>query len=225
MEAYRLIKQFIVEGKYEPGERLTEEKLAEDLEISRTPIREAIKQLESERLIIRLKKGIKVREFNKEDIKQIYNLRALLEGFAAEEAAQNWKEENIRLMQDSNKGFAGILNREFSKNAERTNMIMEVNNQFHKAVLLASSNDHLSFHISNVTVLPLVFRSFYWYEFDQLKKSYDLHETITSAVIERDSIRAKTAMMEHIYQGRDHVMQHIKNKGITEEEKANDSIM
>jgi DNA-binding GntR family transcriptional regulator len=96
---------------------------------------------------------------------------------------------------------------------------MEVNNQFHKAVLHASQNEYLSFHISKVTVLPLVFRSFYRSNKQQLKRSLELHETILSAIFEQDPERAKTAMSEHIYQGRDHVIRHIEENEFIDEEK------
>ncbi|MYL71673.1 FCD domain-containing protein [Halobacillus litoralis] len=212
MEAYERIKKSIIEGAYAPGTRLTEENLAKELQISRTPIREAIKRLETERLISPLKRGVIVSEFNTEDIRQIYNLRALLEGYAAAEAAVNRSDEDIEAMERCNEQFKDLLETPTYERTERLNEIMELNNQFHSAVYNASHNEHLRFHISSVTVLPLVFRSFYWYNEYQLKKSLELHQTISVAIQANEPDRAKTAMQEHIYQGRDHVLKNIDHE-------------
>lgn len=221
MEAYETIKNSIIQGNYKPGSRLTEENLARDLNISRTPIREAIKRLETERLISPLKRGVIVREFTKNDIKQIYDLRAMLEGYAATQAAINRENYDLTIMEEANENFKGILSGSVYKDSEQINKIMAVNNDFHQAVLSASKNEHLSFHISNVTVLPLVFRSFYWYNQQQLERSLELHQIIQKSIYEKDPERAKTAMLEHIYQGRDHVLRHIDEKGLYKKEGNN----
>ncbi|UTR10255.1 GntR family transcriptional regulator [Evansella sp. LMS18] len=206
MDAYEFIKKAIILGDYSPGERLTEQNLAKELQISRTPIREAIKRLESERLITPLKRGVIVRKFSKEDIKQIYDLRALLEGYAAAEAASRRNKIHLKRMKVANEDFKEIILNKNDKDIDQIKMIMDVNSSFHKAVLDASQNEHLHFHITNVTVLPLMFRSFYWYNDRQIQHSYELHETIRKAILNQDHERARTAMLEHIYQGRDHVL-------------------
>jgi DNA-binding GntR family transcriptional regulator len=207
MEAYNFIKKAIILGKYKSGTRLTEESLAKELNMSRTPIREAIKRLENERLITPLKRGIIVRKFTREDIRQIYDLRVLLEGFAAAQAAMNRKEAELAEMKEANEGFKEILMHTHKEDSDFVNKIMQVNNQFHKTILAASGNEQLGFHIANVTVLPLVFRSFYWYNEQQLSRSLESHETIRSAILYQDHERARTAMLEHIYQGKDQVLQ------------------
>ncbi|TLS36248.1 GntR family transcriptional regulator [Pseudalkalibacillus caeni] len=219
MEAYDFIKKAIIQGDYKSGKRLTEESLAKELKLSRTPIREAIKRLESERLITPLKRGVIVRKFTREDIKQIYDLRALLEGYAAAQGAIERNDENLQKMKEANDNFRKILKETNAKDSEQIKEIMNVNNNFHQGVLEASQNEHLRFHISNVTVLPLVFRSFYWYNQQQLNRSLELHETMYSAIYSKDRERAKTAMLEHIYQGRDHVLKHIEENDLFEEEE------
>ncbi|WP_370639189.1 GntR family transcriptional regulator, partial [Cohnella sp. REN36] len=73
MNAYDFIRSAIIEGDYAPGQRLTEEALAAELHISRTPIREALKRLETEGLIVSLKRGVSVKTFSRESIRQIYD--------------------------------------------------------------------------------------------------------------------------------------------------------
>ena len=57
-------------------------------------------------------------------------------------------------------------------------------------------------------ILPLVFRSFYWYDKYELQRSSESHQIILHAIMEQDAFRAKTAMEEHVFHGRDHVLKH-----------------
>lgn len=206
MSAYESIKSSIIQGIYKPGERLTEEYLASELNLSRTPIREAIKRLETEGLITPLKRGIMVKNFTKDEIRQIYDLRALLEGYAAGQAAIYRSEEDIEYLKEASKPFIRLVENYKRSDPETNNQILETNNIFHDAVFSASKNEYIRFLISNVVVVPLIFRSFYWYDLERLKRSVTTHETIITAIINRDSERAKTAMLEHVYLGRDLVI-------------------
>ena len=103
MDPYTIIKSAIIVGDFEPGQRLTEEALAIQLNISRTPIRKAIQQLESDGLVTPFqRRGVVVREFSLTDIRQIYNLRSILESTAAGEAALNCSEENLKKIIETN---------------------------------------------------------------------------------------------------------------------------
>ncbi|TLS35592.1 GntR family transcriptional regulator [Pseudalkalibacillus caeni] len=221
MNAYNFIKDAIVHGKYHPGMRLTEEHLASELKLSRTPIREAIKQLKSEGLIVPLKKGVSVRHFTKEDIRQIYDLRTLLEGYAASQAAVNRTEADLLRMSEHNLQYEKAINRYSEDDLTIIKEIVEANQQFHEEIVKTSGNQHIHFHISKVVVVPLIFRSFYWYKEDKLRRSLDYHHILLDAIENRDSERARIAMTEHIYQGRDQVLKHlddIKNKELIKED-------
>lgn len=210
MDAYNHIKQAIILGKYKPGMRLTELSLAEELKLSRTPVREAIKQLTSEGLIIPLSRGISVRDFNEKDLRQIYNLRALLESYAAMEAAFHRTEENLLKMEDSNDTYEKAVKQYHESNEASVRNIVQANSVFHEAILEASKNEHLRFHLSKVVVVPLVFRSFNYYDENQLLRSLDAHKTILEAIKNQEPERAKIALHEHILQGRDHVLKHLE---------------
>jgi DNA-binding GntR family transcriptional regulator len=214
MDPYKFIKEAIIQGKYEPGLRLTEESLARELGLSRTPIREAIKQLESEDLITPLKRGVRVRQFTKEDIRQIYDIRTLLEGYAASQAAIHRSDKDLKKMSDENLLYEKAINRYVASNSKNIDEIVNVNQQFHHAIVVASKNEQINYHISKVVVLPLVFRSFYWYNNTQIKRSYEVHQVILEAIKDRDTERARIALQEHIYEGRDHVLKHLENTNI-----------
>ncbi|MFC7062398.1 GntR family transcriptional regulator [Halobacillus seohaensis] len=211
MNAYEYIKKAILHGEFPPKMRLTEEFLAKKLQISRTPIREALKQLESEGLTVSIKRGVRVRDFTKQDIQQIYDLRTLLEGYAAAQAATHRTELDIQEMKTANDMYEQAINSYFESGEATIEYILEINHKFHDTVIKASQNQHIHSHISKVVVVPLIFRSFYWFNENQLRHSLDVHETILKAIEDRDIDRARIAMHEHIYHGRDQVLMHIND--------------
>ena len=221
MYAYDFIKDAIIQGKYEPGMRLAEESLAKEMNLSRTPVREAIKQLESEGLVVPLKRGVSVRHFTKEDIRQIYDLRTLLEGYGASQAAINHTAEDLKRMEKANFLYEEAISQYIEADMESIKKIVDVNQEFHNAIITASKNSHIFFHISKVVVVPVVFRSFYWYNHFQLQQSLEVHKIIFQAIKNKEPERARIAMHEHIFQGRDHVLRHlkkIKNSHLLKEE-------
>ena len=209
MDAYEYIKDAIILGKYEPGMRLGEETLAKELNISRTPIREAIKQLEAEGLVVPLKRGVGVRNFTKEDIREIYDLRSLLESYAASQAAMNRTDADLDELKLANELYEEAIQDNLQSDMVRIRKVVRVNQQFHEAIVSAAKNRHLHFHISKVIVVPLVFRSFYWYTDFQLQQSLEVHKIIFEAIENKEPERARIAMHEHIFQGRDNVLKHL----------------
>ncbi|MBM7716863.1 GntR family transcriptional regulator [Siminovitchia sp. FSL H7-0308] len=214
MEPYNLIKDAIITGRFEPGKRLTEEALAEEYHVSRTPIREAIKKLENDGLVTPLKRGVIVRTFTKDDIRQIYDLRALLESYVASEAAFYRSDEDLWKMKESNSLYKKAIDQYTEADISSIKKIVQANKQFHQAILSAAKNEHLGFHLAKVVVVPLVFRSFYSYHDRQLYRSYEVHNTIMEAIRNQEFERAKSAMQEHVYGARDHVLTFLENNSM-----------
>lgn len=215
MNPYDYIKNAIITGNFAPGKRLTEEALAETLDVSRTPIREAIKMLETDGLIVPYKRrGYTVREFSTDDIRQIYNLRALLESHGTSEAALNRTPEEIATIREKNDNYERAISQWKRSDIITIKNIQQANQEFHEAIFKAAKNEHLRLLISKVVVVPLVFRSFYWYNERQLLRSLEVHRTILKAIENQEPERAKIAMQEHIYQGRDDVLVQLNNPQI-----------
>ncbi|TFJ92207.1 GntR family transcriptional regulator [Lentibacillus salicampi] len=210
MDAYTYIKKRILHGEFPPKMRLTEEYLAKQLQISRTPIREALKQLETEGLMFPMKRGVRVRHYTKEDIRQIYDVRTLLEGYAASQAALYRTRENLAEMKEANDRYEQTINHYFQTGETTVESILELNQTFHKSIVKASKNQHIMDLISKTVVLPLIFRSFYWFNEEQMRDSHEAHHTILHAIEVQDIERARAAMHEHIYHGRDQVLPHIE---------------
>ncbi|WP_449355235.1 GntR family transcriptional regulator [Virgibacillus natechei] len=211
MNAYMYIKKLILNGEFPPKMRLTEEFLANKLQISRTPIREALKQLGSEGLTVSMKRGVRVSHYTKEDIQQIYDIRTLLEGYAAAQASIHRTVLDLKEMKAANEDYEQVINEHFKTGTSTIENILEINRRFHECVVKASQNQHIHHHISKVVVLPLIFRSFYWFNEEQMRKSLEAHSTILHAIQEQDIERARVAMHEHIYHGRDQVLLHIND--------------
>jgi DNA-binding GntR family transcriptional regulator len=220
MDAYENIKEAIIMGVYEAGQRLTEEHLAAEWNLSRTPIREALKRLESEGLIVSLKRGVSVKSFSKADISQIYDLRAMLEGYTASQAALHRTNIDLDSMTLIHNSYVRAIDKLPDQSLVYGDIkeIVRLNNEFHESIFLASKNDYARFLVSKVFVIPLVYRSFYWFEKHEMVQSMQAHQIILDAVQNTDPDRAKAAMLEHIYRGRDHVLRHIH----TNEEQGQD---
>lgn len=134
------IKESIATGKLKPGEKICETKLAEDLGISRTPLREAIQTLEAEGFLkVIPRKGAVVNEYSEKDIQDIYEIKATLEGLAARLAAKNLSKSEIDHLGEIN----GQLKSMSLKNESSVSRFFKIHNQFHELFLKASNNERL----------------------------------------------------------------------------------
>lgn len=98
---YKQLRQDILSGRYQEGEALTELSLAKELSVSRTPVREALRQLELEELVeIRPNRGAIVKGITAEDIRDIYEIRSVIEGMAAERAAKEATSEELDQLEE-----------------------------------------------------------------------------------------------------------------------------
>ncbi|GAK03655.1 transcriptional regulator, GntR family [Geomicrobium sp. JCM 19037] len=212
MSVYEKMRQALITGKYKPGDRLTEEALTEEFQVSRTPIRSALKQLEFDGLITPLRRGYVARSFSRKDIRQIYDVRSLLEGYAASLSAIHRTDEDLDNMYAANAAFYSTITEQEDNKIEHIQAILQKNHQFHQAVIRASQDPHTEDLIRKVVVLPLVFHSFFWFQQRELEQSFHLHEVIIAAIKDQDSARARSAMHEHIYQGRDRVLEQLERE-------------
>ncbi|BBL79178.1 GntR family transcriptional regulator [Rubrobacter xylanophilus] len=200
------LRGLILEGEYGPGERLIEEQLAEKLQVSRTPIRQALTRLEAEGLVeIFPNKGAMVCSFSIEDVRDIYDLRAVLEGYAARRAAERIGKEELERLGELAGEMEKIAER-FSDHEEETRALVSLNNEFHNAVVVASRNKRLERLVRNTVQIPLVFKAFFWYGPYERMISNHYHRQIVGALASRDPERAEILMREHIYEGRDFVI-------------------
>jgi DNA-binding GntR family transcriptional regulator len=207
--ATELIRAAILDGRLEPGRRLKEEELARELGISRTPVREALLVLQTEGLLESApNRGATVRSYEAEDLDDLYQLRAVLEGFAARRAALRISEDGIEQLRESCERFVVL------RDGDDIADLVEENLFFHTTILEAAGSERLAQMVRKVIEVPLVYRSYFWYSPEQKLISEHYHRQLTSAFSARDAERAELVMKEHVLEARDFLVAKVKEDGV-----------
>jgi DNA-binding GntR family transcriptional regulator len=208
--AYRALRTAIVEGQLQPGQRLIEQRLAEELSLSRTPIREAVRMLTADGLVVAERhRGAIVRKLDHDDVLDLYELRGRLEGYACERAATRITPEQLAMIDQGIDAFsAAVLDRSLTE-LDRTRRVSAANGDIHGTIILASNHERLA-HILSITVdAPAVFAALRGFSEAQLSQSNLFHRLIRDAIARGEPTRAGQLMHEHIMQGRDEVLAQI----------------
>jgi DNA-binding GntR family transcriptional regulator len=188
------LRKFILNGDLKPGDQLIESTIANQMQVSRGPVRDALKQLENEGLVMNIpRKGTFVRNMNKDDFKQIYELRAYLESLAIRLAIEKL-DENPELV-SSLKNIAKQIG-EASKE-ENVSLIADLDVEFHRAICESSKNQYLIeawMRIRSLIRLCLItdlYYKNYW-------KTEQDHSMIINAIIQKDGKLGEERIKDHI---------------------------
>jgi len=201
---YEQIYRRIIEGVYRPGERLIEQRIAEELAVSRTPVREALVRLEGAGLVVNARhKGAMVRVLTREDIVDLYELRATLEALAAKRAATRADEAEIARMDEAIEAFDAAVTGPWPATIDQLRAVNAANRQFHETVLTAARHPLLGQLLSVTVDAPLVFQAFRRFDRSESERSNLFHRLLRNAIKAQDGERAARLMTEHIDQGRD----------------------
>ena len=178
-----LLEEAILEGDLKPGERLRAEALAQRFGTSRTPIREALLQLEAQGLVdVEPNRGAVVRSFDRDDLFDLYQLRALLEPRAAALATPRVSEQDIEALH-------ALCEAEDH---------MAANEAFHRIILEAAGSPRLLDAMRAATGIPRTFRSVFWHDERQREESLMCHRRLVAAFNARDAELAEAVMRMHI---------------------------
>jgi DNA-binding GntR family transcriptional regulator len=194
-EVYESLRRAIVEGSIRPNERLIEVELAERLDVSRTPIRESMQRLAADGLVISRRRGWVVREHSPQEIRDIYEVRAALEGYAARLAAIRATDEEIAEIVRIHESYIAEL--------ERTSRghLLEHNDAFHNAVVAASGNARLAEQIERNTAFYFVHRIAGFLSDDEVRVSIAGHQELVDALVARQPDDAETAAQRGVLVG------------------------
>ncbi len=183
----------IIEGRLKPGEHLTEIQLSKRFEISRSPIREALRILEQKGFVVNIpRKGNYVRTVTKNDILEVFSVRAVLEGFAARLSTSNLNQEDFdkleflveRMTESANKNdFKAFLDHHYN---------------FHRTYIKASKNGFLTKTLEDILNQALWLHHAYVYMQHTHKYSLEKHIEILRAFKEREAKEAGRLVEEHI---------------------------
>ena len=199
--AGEVIREAIIDGRLPPGKRLKEEELARELGMSRTPVREALLMLESEGLVESIpRRGATVRSYAVGDLDDVYQLRALLEGYAARRAATRISPDDLARLEKSCDRFDRLRAEDDLLDLVKENL------RFHSVIHEAAASDRLAALIRKVIEIPLVYKSFYWYSPEQKLISQHYHRQLTRSLRLGDGERAELIMKEHVLEARDFLL-------------------
>lgn len=187
------LREAIITGVLKPGERLMEIQLAEELGVSRTPVREAIRKLELEGFVVMIpRRGTYVADMSIKDINEVFEVRTALDVLAAGLAAERITEDELEQMER--------LLVQIGEYIEQGDMdkIVEVDSQFHDILYRASRNDRLVGIINNLREQLTRFRSISMSYPGRLKNTLEEHSRMVEALAARNSELAQQLAVEHM---------------------------
>ncbi len=206
-QVFDKLENDIIHGIYPRGEILTELKLVEQLGVSRTPIREALRRLEQERLIEDTGKGSRVLGITGEDLRDIMTIRERIEGVAAYYATLNMTEEGKQELTRL------VELQDFYCQKENAEELRRVDDQFHDAICYLSQRT-----VIMDTLVPLHrktrrYRRISMSDWTRANKTRQEHEQIYQAMISGDAELAEKLTTQHITNAKNHMLEGIKNHG------------
>jgi DNA-binding GntR family transcriptional regulator len=201
------IRADIIKGVFKNGERLVEPKLAKNLGISRTPIREALRQLEGEGFIeIVPRRGAVVKELTIKDIDDLYAIKANLEGLAAWQATKNLTEEELESLIMINKKFKDIA----EKNPSVTDEYLKDNIDFHNIFIAASRNERLVDILDGLSKNFQRLKTMLVSDAGRAAMAVKEHKAIIDAFVSKDPDLAEKSVRNHIISGWEYLKEQIK---------------
>lgn len=198
---FHSIRENILNGVYQENEELREITLAQELGVSRTPVREALRQLELEGLVnIIPNKGAYVTGITKKDIHDIYSIRSYLEGLCARWACEHITENQIEELEEI------LYLSEFHGNRNHYDQLVELDTKFHEVIYRASGSKILDHVLSDFHHYVERVRKISLQSPSRAPKTLEEHTALVAAIKNRDGSLAERLATEHI-------MNTIKNMG------------
>lgn len=189
----RILRQAILDGRLTPGQPLRERVLAEELGISRTPIREALFILQGEGLVgMTPNRGATVRTITATDIAEIYALRSVLESHAAATAAERITDADLARLEDAHARLERIGDQGTAHEQADADL------QLHGIITHAAGSQLLKTMIGQVHAFTVTYRSRYPYTSEQVRHANTQHREIIDALRAHDGPRAETLMRQHV---------------------------
>jgi DNA-binding GntR family transcriptional regulator len=209
-EVYDSLKKSILHGKLKGGQRLIEETLADQIGISRTPVREAFHKLERDDLVTRLPKGgFAVREFTKEDVEEIFGIRSALESYASYLATLHITSDKLAQLEKRVKESEDALNK---KDDEK---VVQLNTEFHDLLYKSCKSKKLFEMINNFRDYFYRYRSHLLQTERGINYSIDDHRRMLEAMKKRNPRLVERLVRNHLARGKEIILKEISEKRIT----------
>lgn len=204
---FNTLRQAIISGEFAPGERLMEIALADRLGVSRTPVREAIRKLELEGLVVMIpRKGAEVAKITEKDLRDALEVRCTLEELATTLACDRITDEGRDRLKEALHTFKDAIE------SQNVQTIVEGDVKFHDAIFDATQNQRLMQIANNLREQVYRYRVEYVKDKDYHSTLVREHEEITKAILDNDKAKATKVMRTHIYNQELIVIKNIKEK-------------
>jgi DNA-binding GntR family transcriptional regulator len=189
------IRTAIITGEYEPGKQLSEAALSQHFKISRTPVREALKQLEREGLVeIIPRVGTCVLKPTEKELDELFTVKEAMEGLAAGILAEKGDLKAIAKVRKA------VFIMEEAVQEKDHNKFVEANNLFHQAIIDGANNSKLSY-VLNLLINQIPYNRYVYLSIDvpnRLEVSLREHQIILDAILSEDRDKAEKAMRDHV---------------------------
>lgn len=209
------LRRDIVWGEYKPGRRLTEAYLCNRFQVSRTPVREVLKELAMEGLVkLSPNQGASVVVITKDDVINIYDALMVIEGGATRLACSKMTPEDILKLVE----YQSLLEQAVGQN--NYDLIFEVNRQFHQLIINSSKNSHLIQSRNSIWALAERFGRYTLnpkYP-EQIQATLDEHKKLIGAIKKPNPVMAEFLAREHLETGRKFVFMYLEDMAFLDEE-------
>ncbi|MEL6185503.1 MAG: GntR family transcriptional regulator [Myxococcota bacterium] len=194
--AWELIREGILRGSFPPGAHLKEEELAAHAGVSRTPVREALRRLVREGLVEYAPNvGTRVIRWTEDELDDVFELRALLEGHAAARAAEIIDEDQLSKLKQLADDMEALAS---TTGEEAQDQIAQKNRAFHRIILEVGGGPRLGDLLGTIVSIPVLLRTFRRYDDRELTRSMRHHRELVEAFEVRDGVWARAVMQAHL---------------------------
>lgn len=205
-QVYDILKEDICKGKYAPGEKLLEVKIARELNVSRSPVREALHQLSGDGITVEVaNRGVFVREFNAQDIEEIFEVRVALECTSLSEMKKLDPEQRQQL-QD----IMDALQKCYDRKA--LDRYIDMDEKLHRSLVVFGGNGLMLQLYDKVKLMSMQFRTYSLQSEKRFNDSIKEHAAIVENMLNGNMNKAAQINRRHLKLARDQVLEFIKAK-------------
>ncbi|MDR3592399.1 MAG: GntR family transcriptional regulator [Negativicutes bacterium] len=206
---FEVIRTAITSGTLQPGERIMENQLAEQLNVSRTPVREAIRKLEQEGFVVMVpRRGTYVSDLSIRDINEVFEIRTALEVLAAGLAAERITEDGLELLERLLVEIGELID------LGDTERLVEADCRFHDILYNATHNKTLANITNNLREKFTPFRAISYSYPGRAKRSLEEHRRLVEALAERNPLLAQQVARKHMEKAEQTLLQHMSEHNL-----------
>lgn len=205
-QVYKILKNSICDGEFKPGEWLQEKELAAKLNVSRSPIREALHSLVSDGLAVEIpNKGVFVKTFTPKDIDEIFDLRVMLENYAISKSKNNITSKQVNNLLDT------LSKLEFAYNENNLLEYTSIDSSLHSQIISLSGNSLLESTYNQLGSMISQFRIYSLSENQRFVESFYEHKSLIDNIITGDIKKAMDINSQHLNLAKIMIVKHIEN--------------